>query len=481
MHARSNYSIVVERPPAPPDTAKLTAGWLMIFILSCSGVAIARENPAITPHTAYTQPQPPCPAANTALDLSAVVNLALCNNPQTQEMWANALAQSAQVGVTQAGYYPAISANASGNRTTPGNSARSLGLSLSYLLYDFGARAANLENARQLLVAANATQDNMVQTVFLAAVSAYYQMRATQAGYDASLISERAAQESAAAAQARYLAGSATPADKLAAKTAYSQAVLNRITAEGVMKIAQGNLANLLGLDANREVALVAAQSQPLSDGGMEQNIALLIEQARAQRPDLLAASANLKAAQAGTDAARAAGLPSLALTASTSQSNSAGLNTRGSSLGLNLSVPLFSGYAPSYRIRAAEAQVDARQAQLERIRLQIALDVWTAYQNLATATQNRHTTADLLTSAEQSERVALGRYQAGAGIMLDLLLAQTTLAGARQQRIQADLNWNIARATLAQSMGGLSSALLHPLSDKGMTDNTAQHTGNTP
>jgi len=132
----------------------------------------------------------------------------------------------------------------------------------------------------------------------------------------------------------------------------------------------------------------------------------------------------------------------------------------------LSVSVPIFSGYAPTYRIRAAEAQVEARNAQLERLRLQVALDVWVAYQNLITATQSLRTTADLLSSAEQSERVALGRYKAGVGSILDVLNAQSALASARQQRIQSTFNWNISRATLAQAMGSLDANLLQALPD---------------
>ncbi len=406
-----------------------------------------------------------------ALDLSAVIHLALCNNPQTREIWANARGQAAQVGIAQAAYLPGINASISDNRNTPGNNQRSVNLNLSYLLYDFGARAANLESTRQTLLSVSATQDSTVQTLFLAAVQAYYQTRATQATFEAASISEQAAQASFAAAEARYRAGSATPADKLTAQTAYSQATLNRITSQGAMKIAQGNLANLLGLDANMSVMLVTGgqhneKSAKETFKNVDQNIAMLIATARQNRPDLQAAEATLKAAEATAEAARAADKPTISMTATSNQSNSAGINTQGSSVGVNLSVPLFSGYAPTYRIRAAEAQIESRKAQQERLRLQVALDVWTAYQNLATATQNLHTTADLLNSAGQSERVALGRYKAGAGIMLDLLNAQTTLASARQQRIQAELNWNISRATLAQAMGSMDGGLLQQDSD---------------
>ncbi|OGT16700.1 MAG: transporter [Gallionellales bacterium RIFOXYB12_FULL_54_9] len=407
-----------------------------------------------------------CGEINTdrALDLAGVVHNVLCNNPQTREVWANSRAQAAQTGVSQASYLPAISATGTGTQNTPGVTQRTLGLTLSYLLYDFGARAANLDNARQLLASLNASRDSTVQTVFLSAVLAYYQAQAARAAQDAAAAAERAAQESFALANARYLAGSATPADMLTAQTAYSQSTLNRITAIGAMKIARGNLASLLGLDAHVNILLSEARpSLPVQDTGyaeLEQNITAMIEEARHNRPDLKAAEATLRAAEAAADAARAAGKPTVSLNASGNQSSSAGINTHGSSLGVSMNVPLFSGYAPTYRIRAAEAQIDSKKAQLERLRLQVALDVWTACQNLITATRNLHATADLVGSAEQSERMALGRYRAGTGIMLDVLNAQNSLYSANQQRIQAEFNWNISRATLAQAMGNLNEGV---------------------
>ncbi len=474
-------------PLAKPDKS---AGWMAVCALLSCGYALAGEtsdpfstgakpSPASALHIGLAEPcadtrigSRPDARINHALDLPAVVNIVLCNNPQTREAWANSQAQAAQIGISQAGYFPIVSASVSGNQNSPGNRQRSVVLSLSYLLYDFGARAANLETARQTLAALSATQDNTVQTLFLAAVQAYYQTLATQAAFEAAKVSEHAAQQSFAVADARYLAGSAISADKFSARAAWSQATLNRITARGAMQIAQGNLANLLGLDANRQVSLLANQNSSLAAiddknlNDFEQNVAVLIEQARQHRPDLQAAQATLKAAEASADAARAAGKPTVTLTATSNQSNSAGINTHGSSLGVSLNVPLFSGYAPTYRIRAAEAQIETRKAQMERIRLQVALDVWTAWQNLATATQNMRSTADLLDSTTQAERVSLGRYKAGAGIMLDVLNAQNTLASARQQRIQASFNWNISRAALAQAMGKLDAGVLASLTD---------------
>jgi len=90
-----------------------------------------------------------------------------------------------------------------------------------------------------------------------------------------------------------------------------------------------------------------------------------------------------------------------------------------------------------------------------------VALEVWENYQSLSTATQTVRSSADLLSSAEQSERVALGRYKAGVGNILDVLNAQSALAAARLQRIQAMLDWQVSRAALARSIGALDSSLL--------------------
>jgi outer membrane protein TolC len=226
-------------------------------------------------------------------------------------------------------------------------------------------------------------------------------------------------------------------------------------------------LANVLGLDANRNVSLATANTMAIPNS-FEGDINALIEEARQRRPDLQAAASQVKAAEASADAARAAGRPSISLTVSANQYNIAGINSQGSFVGINLSVPIFSGYATTYRVRAAEAQVDVKNGQVEQLRLQVALDVWTAYQNLTTATQSLRTTADLLSSAEQSARVALGRYKAGLGSILDVLNAQSALASARQQRIQSTFDWNISRATLAQAVGSLDANLLQTLSDAG-------------
>jgi outer membrane protein TolC len=127
-------------------------------------------------------------------------------------------------------------------------------------LYDFGSRDANLENANELLRAASATQNTTVQTVLLAAVNAFYQVHATRAVLNASIDSERLYQESFKSAEAKYIAGVATPADKLQAQTSFANATLTKLKNEGALKIAYGNLANIMGVPANINFQMADSQ-----------------------------------------------------------------------------------------------------------------------------------------------------------------------------------------------------------------------------
>ncbi len=427
------------------------------------------------PPLAGLHPAPaPCRPADLGkpLDLAEVVDAALCNNPQTRQGWASARAQAAQVGVAQAALLPSVSASASlariRNEASRGGdpyTQRSGGAELAYVLFDFGARAAGLENARQLFAAASYSRDATLQAIFLAAVQAFFQRQAAAAALEASLLSEKAALESLNAAEARYRVGSATPADRLQARTAHAQVMLNRIAAEGAAKTAQGALASVIGVEPTRDIAL--APLPPAAPGAaFEADIARLIEEARTRRPDLAAAEAQFRAARAAIDAAKAAHLPTLALGVGAGRSQIAGQPAYdSSSLGLTLTIPLFSGFSTTYKVHAAEAQAEIQAARREQVRLQVALEVWNAYANLTTATQSVKTAGELLESATQSERVAAGRYRAGVGSILDLLSAQAALAGARQSRIQAGTNWYVSRAGLAQAMGALDAGLLTTLS----------------
>lgn len=448
----------------------------MVKIISVIALLLAsvRANAVDWDDPFHTNPLPPTNAFGTiringdpctevdslgTLSIADVVDRTLCHNPKSHEVWANARFQAAQIGVAQAPYLPnATVAGAVGRNWNDNSGINSLAanINLTYLLYDFGGRDAALENARQLFQAATATQDSTVQSLFLSAIQGYYQVNAAQAALESTQQAVISSQASLDAATSRYKVGIATPADRLQAQTAYSQALLNHINAEGVLQNTRGSLANLMGMDANKPYTLQASTEAPVYQK-FQADVGELIAEARRRRPDLAAAEAQIKAAEANVGVAQAAGKPNISVTTNLGIQDAqlSGLTNNGG-IGLNISIPLFTGFANTYKIRAAQELAEAQKASRDQIHLQIALDVWTAYQNVQTNTQSVQTSQDLVISATQNADVALGRYKAGVGNIIDVITAQSSLASARSQHIQAAFNWDIARAALAYAIGQL-------------------------
>ena len=417
------------------------------------------------------------------LTLADVVDLALCNTPEVRLQWANARALTAQLGISRSAYFPSLGGSLSvgRNRTTFADSAttsnpKSVGISASYLLYDFGGRAAEVENAQQILLAANATRDDVLRKIFVNAIQNYYSFLLAQASVNAYRVAEELAEKSMGAAQARYQAGSGTPADKLQAQTAWSQARLNRIRAEGETANARGELALSMGFDATQPFQLVTPPSEsgpdavPEQSQEIEQDIGELLRIARQNRPDLMAAEAQIKSAEAQLEITQAAGKPRLSLNGSMSQSGSLSLSkpsqgtnfSRSQGVNVTLEVPLFTGFRNSHQKGAGRARLEGQVAERDRVAQQITLDVWKAYQGLLTKSQAVRAAHDLQLAAGQSEDMISGRYKAGLGSILDVLTAQSTLANAHQQFITALYEFKVSKFVLAQEIGQLDLAMLN-------------------
>lgn len=462
------------------ELSRPTPGAILLALLCLPAAALAwdRADPLDTrdglPAPAFAAAACKQTLGNTPLTLADVVSFALCRNPQTRDSYAAIELQAAQLGLARGAYLPTLDATLGYTRNyqdSPQNSefvtARAgdynqsaAGLTLGYLLFDFGGRAAERDRAQALLDAALASGDRAVQDLLFNAVQSYYQTRAAQAQLTAAREAETTSATSLDAANSRRELGVAIPADVLQARTAHSQAVLARIQADGDLKIAQGQLANVLALDAHQPVTLAdAAISAPATE--LAASAAELVAAARRRRPDLLAGAAQQQAAQADIASARASGRPQLGFSANSTNTRTSGLgsNTR-SALGLNLSIPIFTGFTTTYRVRSAEAQLAGAQAQQDALNQQIALEVWTAYQQLQTAAQAARTTDDLLASALAAQETALGRYKAGVGSVLDLLNAQSALADARQQQVRARFDFDVARTSLALALGVLDADL---------------------
>ena len=419
------------------------------------------------------------------LVLLDVVEQALCNNPKTMEMWATVRAQAAQVGVQRAAYLPKLTwisgvtrshnmvDNSLNDRFAAAGFAlnqdnhiysRAHSLRLTWLVADFGQRHAKNNQAEALLDAANALHDAALQDVFINAAQAYFEHLSAQAMLLAYEDSERVAKESLAAATAKFKAGVGLLTDQLQAQTAYAQARLDRTKAEGELKNAHGALAMAMGVLANNRFT-VQGRGGSMENTAFVSTVDEMIQQALDAHPSIIAAKAKLQASRENYKAVRSDGLPTLSLNAEVSKTDQLGqqqqvglpasnIYTTNSSLGLQVNIPLFEGFARGYQLQSADAETQVRASDLNKATQQVTLDVWKSYHALLSERENVRATEELVANSHEAFKVAQGRYNAGVGNIIELLNAQNAWSNAKQQNIKSLSAWRTARLKLASSMG---------------------------
>lgn len=405
------------------------------------------------------------PAADAPLSLAELTELALKNNPKTRQAWAAARAAAAGVGIERADDLPTITGlytygraqtvSATTGTIVPFQTRFGPSISLSYVLFDFGAGDFQTQAAEYRALAASLTQNRVLQDVMYQVEQAYYLVIGIDALVRVNEQSLKNAQTAYDAAQRRRESGLATVADVYRTETQVSQAQLNLTRSRGDLEKARGQLSIAVGLPVNGQLK-VQTLSGPPQIKEITTSLSDLLDRAKANRPDLVAVEAQAQAARASAQAASRAGLPSLDVSATSghvlfgdnrpSVSNYAYL--------FSLRIPLFTGFRDTYRVRQAEAQAEQAEAARDVLYQQTELEVWQSYYDLQTAGGAIASTNSQVKSAEQTAQATLARYQAGFGSILDLTTAQFDESNARVQQIQSYLNWFTALARLNFSIG---------------------------
>ncbi len=130
------------------------------------------------------------------------------------------------------------------------------------------------------------------------------------------------------------------------------------------------------------------------------------------------------------------------------------------STIGLNLRVPLFSGFYTRSKVR--QADVDLRKLHVEMEQAENSLNL--GFQNAKTQIEN-----SIITLNMQKENVALAQevyentlnnYNQGLAPLTDLLESETSLTNAQNQYSNALLNYKLAEISLKKAQGNLKSLL---------------------
>lgn len=406
----------------------------------------------------------PEPGAGAPLTLAELTEYALRNNPRARQAWFAARAAAAGVAIEQADLLPQVTGLVAASRVRPVSATTGSvspwqnrygpSVTLSYVLLDL-TRGDQIEAAEYRLLAANLNHNRTLQDIVFQVEHAYYRLMSLELLVQVNDLAGRNLRTALDAAQRRRESGLATVADVYRGETQVAQAELNLIRARGELEKARGALAASAGLPVNSTVRIQTLTELPQLQV-MKTTVADLLERARATRPDLVAAEAQVRAARANAEAAGKAGLPTLELGAASGRTFFTDERAPASnfSVGVSLRIPIFNGFRDRYGERLAQAQAEQASAARDALFRQTELDVWQAYYDLQTATTAVSTTEAQVKSAEQTAQATLARYRAGFGSILDLITAQQDESNARVQQIQSYLDWYTALARLSFAAG---------------------------
>ncbi|MFA8356915.1 TolC family protein [Burkholderia ubonensis] len=408
------------------------------------------------------------------LSLADAVDLGLCNNPQIRVAWTAIKIQAANVGEARSAYLPTAALTLSRLHTTteyPGHpyaatyaNGHTANASVTWRLFDFGARAANREVANRSLDAALASHDATLQKVMSSVVKGYFDAQTAKAMLAARTESTGLAQETFDATVARQRMGVAAQSDVLQAATALAKARLAEQQARADERSSQATLLYALGIDPSKSLQL--GEPAYANNQSTVEDLKYWFDAAAERHPAIVAAKAQWEAAQAKVKATRAEGLPTIDLTGNFYQNGypNQGLQpvrSNVTTVGLTLTIPLFEGFSREYRVSSAQAAAEQSEGQFEDATHQVLTDVIKAHASAVSAATNLQSSEDLMRAAEASFESSRRRYKRGAADILELLSVQSAFADAKTERVRSIANWNSTRLNLAAAAGVLGHHLL--------------------
>lgn len=395
------------------------------------------------------------------LTLAEALATAARQHPQIEEAAAALSASEARVGQAKANYWPQVSLAADWSKGDTYLTAlgaiketefSSTAVVVRQNIYDFGRTAGATAAARGVKAAAVEGLALSQQDVIFRLKASWYLALATEKQVEASRQTVMAREKLARQAAEFFAHGTRSKVEVARTEAALFAGKSLLIRAENNRDIARLELANAMGLESLGD--------RPLAESAVmvanaPADVAVLREEALAARKELKRVAALKDSAAGALQAAWSGYLPTLSGTASYGDAGQSPL-PEGEvwTIGVNVSLPIFSGFATQSQVREARATMDGLSAQQRNLRNQIVKEVESAWLGVREAEARLIASNKEAAAARESERLATERYREGVGTIIDAVDAQAQAMNAETARIQAGYDREIALARLDRALG---------------------------
>jgi len=388
-------------------------------------------------------------------------------NPQLNAERARQRGTDENVPQALSGYRPQLVASLSSGlqavrNILPDNTIQSatlkpwtIGLTVTQVLFNGYKTANNVRVAEFQVKSGREALRNTGQGVFLDAVTAYMNVMANYALYEAQRTNVQVLREIQATTKRRLDAGDVTPTDTAQAESRLSRGLADLNAAEVALAISKEIYAQVVGeapeqLTATSPVDRLIPPTQVAS-----------IEAAGHEHPAVLGAGYDVDVAQTSIKLAESALLPQVTVQGSVSRQvqNDPTLTTnqtdQASVVG-QFSVPIYDGGMAASQTRQAKEVTSQSRLVLEQVRNQTRTAVVSAWvSNEGTKVALRAAESEVK-SAEIALQGGRREAQGGQRTTIDVLNAQQDLTNARTRQITAQRDRVIASYTLLSAVGRL-------------------------
>jgi outer membrane protein len=410
----------------------------------------------------------------TPITLSDAERIALKNNPRITQSRLLALAAGQVTRQTRAGYLPQIYGAITAEKAEDGSRISSgaltdsrlythagTGGTLSQLITDFGHTSELVAANRLQQKAEDQTALATEQDVMLAADEAFYRLLNAQSLLEVAKATVQARANVQKLTQA--LTGSALKSDLdlNIASADLSQSQLLQLDAENGVASASAALTAVLAAPADTLYRAVEVHGEAPPPLPTPDSSAVLNAHAQSQRPDLEALRLD---AQAYRKLARAQQLQHLPTISALAIGGTTPVGPDGifvphwyAAGGVNLSIPIFTGFRIEAQAREARLRQQATEKQGDELSNTIARDVRVALLNAKTAFRRISVTDQFRAQTAQALALAETRYKLGLSSIVELSQAQLQSTQAAVSAVNARYDYLLSLRLLEYAQGQLA------------------------
>ena len=409
----------------------------------------------------------PLPRSAAADDLLSVYELALQADPEYQAAIAAHQAALEVAPQSRAALLPSIGISGllsrdrydprnSGNTSYATNQAYSVGLRQA--IYQ-RASLLQLEQADSSIAQANAQLAAAQQDLLLRVATRYFLVLGAQDNLEFVQADKEAIGRTLEQAQKRFEVGLAAITDTLEARARYDIAVSDEINAVKLLDDAREALRELTGeLPVAPEILQADIPLLRPEPADLDQWVTAATE----QNPVLLAAIAATQVAKQEIQIQNSGHYPSLDMTADYSYRDTqfggvAPLERNDSSIGLELTVPIYQGGLITSLTRQSRYSYTQAQEEQEKARRSTERSARDTYRGVISGISKVEALREAVVSNEKAVEAAEAGFQVGTRAIVDVLDAQRELLRARRDYARSRYDYLLDTLRLKQAAGILA------------------------